>query len=141
MGADLVGYLVKGPAKLSRATLSRAIKRLQRELKKQRDSNVGVCYACDIESPVEDAVCQECGEQLIAAKLTDDKAIADKVTDMFEAWPPDARDCASRADPDDPKQVLVFAGRETWGDEPDGSGYLYLKELLSLGVAETFGIR
>lgn len=141
MGCDMVGYILKGPVKLSRRKLPKAIQQLRRELKKQRDSGAGVCYRCDIESPIEMHVCQECGEPLPAAELTDDKAIADKVTDMFEAWPPDARDCTSRVDPDDPKQLLVFAGCETWGDEPDGSGYLYMKELLSLGIAETFGIR
>ncbi len=141
MGADMVGFILKGPVELDRRRLPTAIQRLCRELKKQRDSGVGVCYRCDIESPVEDHVCQECGEPLPATELTDDKAVADKVKDMFEAWPPDGRDCASRIDPDDPTQLLVFAGRETWGDEPDGCGYQYMKELLSLGIAETFGIR
>ena len=50
-------------------------------------------------------------------------------------------DTCSRTDPDNPRQVLVYAGDMTYGDEPDGCGYQMLKQALAWGFAEALGIR
>ena len=50
------------------------------------------------------------------------------------------RDTAVRPMPGDTSKKIVFAGGQTWGDEPEGGGYLLLKGLEVSGLADALGI-
>jgi hypothetical protein len=54
---------------------------------------------------------------------------------------PFVRDISWRTDPDDKTQIIVVAGGESWGDEPDGDGYQTLKAAFRVGITKMMGLR
>jgi len=137
MGADLIGYIVKGPAKLPKNAVKLAIKSLKAQ-RKRLIAGVKECEVCG-QDMVEGETCS-CGWPVIE-KDTTDEAISELAKELVNEWPPTYRDCCSRQDPDDPKQVIVFAGDMSWGDEPENAGYQYLKKLINSGIGEVLKIR
>lgn len=121
MGADQIGYLVKGPTRIPAGRLKaavRACKRLRQEL--MRDAGAGT----DVDP----------------RDIPEDPEAA--IREFVEWWRVlDCRDTCSRPDPDDPRQKIVYAGEMSWGDEPDGYGYRMLKRAFTWGFAEALGIR
>jgi hypothetical protein len=127
MGADMVGYLVTGPVKITEAAIKKAISNL-----KKRDWR---------------GECPECGEDrapgggcscFVPPKSGEEEAF---VRDWVAHWPPDYRDCAVRRDPRDPKKRwLVFAGDRSWGESPEGAGFEMLKRGAVSGIAEDLGV-
>ena len=62
---------------------------------------------------------------------------------LVRAWNellPNARDVAFRQIPGDETRRIIFAGDMTWGDEPDGTGYVLLRVMHGCGFAEASGI-
>jgi len=137
MGADMCGYIVKGPAKLPKNAVELAIKSLKAQ-RKRLIAGVRKCEVCG-QDMAEGGTCS-CGWPVIE-KETTDYGISMLARNLVDAWAPTYRDCCSRKDPDDPKQIIVFAGDMSWGDDPEGSGYQYLKELINSGIGEVLGIR
>ncbi len=143
MGADLIGYLVKGRKLLFDQEKKAAVLLAQAVIDQAK-----VLFAAveSTEKPPgdfedflssfweeEDAAGLEHYAQLNAAMF---------VSEFCEFWQnPDERDVASRPDPGDPKEQLLFAGAPSWGDEPEGVGYKLLREAFRLNVAAALGIR
>lgn len=165
MGADLIGWMAKGPAELhvSPERKQEIAQRLQELVDWARD-NLPANY-----DEAEEFLAQ-CGqeqlpacvdsmwaasypeeflqmlEQLTPEGETDPAKSRDHllgyIDGLVEAWPPEGcRDVSSAIDPDDSTQVLVFAGEMTWGDEPQGEGFQLLKRLAHSGIGEAVGIR
>ncbi|MDP8218652.1 MAG: hypothetical protein P9M03_08000 [Candidatus Theseobacter exili] len=143
MGADMIGYLVKGPRKLPRNAVSLAEKELKalRERLKKNPKKCELCGSGLDENKDGSKTCDNCdGWPIISASSTN-KEIKDIAKELAENWPVKGRDVCYRQDPDDPKQIIVFAGDMSWGDPPEGTGYQYLKELTASGVDLVWKIR
>lgn len=136
MGAEQVGYLVKGPVNIARDRIDAAVRACQRRRKSlledagERAGRGARCDAAwsatgalfdpeDIPKNPKPAICE------------------------FVAWwaTTDGRDTCSRQDPDDARQKLVYAGEMSWGDEPEGYGYRMLKQAFAWGFAKALGVR
>jgi len=140
MGADMMGYLVKGPAKLSKVAIARAKKEYWALCQEMNKEGQRKCLNCERLVGLGEERCETCGDPLHEWPRT--KAEADtEVNNMAADWLPSYRDVACRSDPDDPEQFLVFAGDMSYGDAPEGAGYKYLQELLTTGIGKALGIR
>jgi hypothetical protein len=146
VGADLLGFLVKGPVKITRQQIETAAKAMLVTARERQRTGLIYCPDCGCEIDVNkgfDGRCPGCCQQ-IGDPLIDIHTLKDArahVKRLAEGWPPECRDTASRHDPDDARQILVFAGDTSNGDEPAGAGYQYLKELMQSGCAEALGVR
>jgi DNA-directed RNA polymerase subunit RPC12/RpoP len=148
MGADLTCFIVKGPYKITEDSQKKAAQALLELACKQRADNQYCCENCGEtweKKPDDpnDLECPGCGNKHDTDMDVMTLADAEDVIREFCAnWPPsDFRDCNYRTDPDDGTQILVVAGDMSWGDEPDGAGYRYMKRIVYSGVAEILGIR
>ena len=147
MGADLIGYLVKGPKVITDKQVQKAANTLLKIVAERRGRGVTFCVNCEEEVLIEDdepTTCSTCGADLDGQELdgieTKEEAVA-FVRKFVNDWPPDWRDSTWRYDPDNPKEILVFAGELSWGDTPQGGGYEYLDHLMKSGIAHLLGIR
>lgn len=147
MGADLVGFLLKGPSKINEEVWAAAEAKLVARLEPMW---LGASIDCpDCGEPIDCADpddieygCDKCGSEAIKVMANlDDRESVTAFMQQMRHWPPDARDAASRDDPDTPGQLLIFAGGMSWGDDPDGYGYKYLHDLVLSGVAKDVGVR
>ena len=136
MGAEQVGYLVKGPKRIG----GRAIGRAVRECVRHRQGMLSLCDgAKDAEAGMA-AMIEHAGERFDPADIPEDPSAA--IREFADWWnSPGSRDTSLRDDPDDPKQRLLYAGEMSWGDEPGGQGYGMLKRAFCWGFAEALGIR
>jgi len=136
MGADQIGYLVKGPAEIPETSIRaavRACRRLRKELLDEAGPDAN-------EEERVDAALSRTGEFFDPEDIPEDpEPIIREFVDWWRAQ--DSRDTCSRQDPDNPKQLLVFAGEMSWGDEPDGRGYKMLRQAFAWGFAGALGIR
>lgn len=136
MGADQVGYLVKGPVRIAPGRIEQAVRacrKLRRWLLAEAgpDANSGQRH---------DVALSLTGEYFDPADIPENPR--QTVMDFVTWWQcPEGRDVCLRDDPDNPRQRLVFAGEMSWGDEPDGYGYQMLKQALAWGYANVLGIR
>lgn len=141
MGAELIGFLFKGPARLSRSKKST---RLATKRARNVRNALGQLRAMS-ELPLEfPTVLRHLDNDQIQEALDNFDALPAPevaVTDLLDWWDEGARDTATRRDPDDPAQVIGFAGAQTWGDEPDGVGYRTYRAALTLDILGFFGIR
>ena len=136
MGADLITYLVTGPVKLKSSKTLRAkiLKKAQiiidaaskamedHDFDWQEDKHIGRFEEEDLE-----ALADLDAEQVLA--------------NLYELWDGGFRDSSSRVITRYGKRfMVVVAGSETWGDEPDGSGYATLRDSIRLGLLKPLGI-
>ena len=146
MGADLVGHLAKGPKDLT-PNRSKAIKHVMdfaadcRRALAERVSDED-----DLPENLKDAFSEydypdPWAEVEDDAEITDDHAesLVDGFIKFWES--PTYRDCASRDDPDDSTQQIVFAGERTWGDRPQGDGCLAFEEADRYNIPGLLGVR
>lgn len=147
MGADLIGFLVKGPQKISDETWAEAEAKLVARLEPMWLGAKVDCPDCgepiDCSDPDElEYGCENCGSYSIKVlgQLADREAVTAFMARMRH-WPPGGRDVAQRNDPDVTDGILVFAGEMSWGDSPTGYGYGYLHDLVLSGVAADVGVR
>lgn len=137
MGADLIGFLVKGPKNLD-PKLKEAAIGLASNVIGECLLYVGTDRLNDIkfenDSPLKDL--DTCDIERISC--LDPEELIDSLLDV---WAGNARDTACRLDPDDPSQSILFTGEMTWGDEPSGYGYDTVRDAAHLGLFELFGIR
>lgn len=148
MGADQVGYLVKGPKTITNAAYATAISDFAKKVEQMRKLGKITCPDCghvtDWDKDTdEDEVCANCDSDVIGAIscLTSNVKARAYAADLLNAWPLHARDCTSVPDPDDPDKILMFAGEMTWGDTPQGFGYQTLHKLMSSGIGQSVGIK
>ncbi len=136
MGADLIGFMVVGPAHFSKAAVRAAAKAAQKAL------DLG--HVCEEHHQHgEDDWPDEHACLAVREVLPGEGASAEKIVEEFvKLWTGQsgARDTTYRLDPDNPKRRILFAGDSSWGDEPDGYGYAEIKRALVMGVAEALGI-
>lgn len=136
MGAEQIGCLVKGPQKIPAVRIKAAV----RACKRKRATLLGDAGDDSSRSERMSAALSTTGEYFDPADIPDDPQ--QEIRSFVQWWHHiDSRDTCSRQDPDDPRQVLVYAGDMSWGDEPDGAGYRKLKQAMAWGYAEALGIR
>lgn len=135
MGADMIGYIMVGPDKISDESIQRAAEKIM----KIKDI-LQVCQNCN--DPLdEDCVCDGCGS--ISENYLNIKTIEDaifRVKDIIENWPPGYRDCCVRGDPLRSDYSIVFAGEMSWGDSPGGRGFLTLERIYMSGLMDELAI-
>ncbi len=145
MGADLIGYMVKGPLKLNPFLKEDAIKAAQNIIDLAIHSNY---WAEDIteesEQPEEmpDWMWEELQNNGEITSLACCNPTA-AVEDFMEFWnDPEGRDVRDSVfDHYGVKFKVIFAGEMSWGDEPSGYGYQALKQAERLGLFKVFGIQ
>jgi len=154
MGADLCGFLLKGPAKLHRVKIRQA-KKLYTELRmhlggstekfkeflvqwgKATSSSAARCYVTLGIGPKSEA--DELEEVREKVKQMPPKLV-DRFVDMWANG--DYRDMVRRDDPDDKSQQLLFVGERTCGDGPDDDSAWGLAALMDdLGLLTVSGVR
>lgn len=142
MGADLITYIVKGPAKLSEKSRAEAVKLAEniisacKEAVEKQDSGAGLS---DKEiKQLQQLTGLDLDDNLESMAALNPECV---VGDLYEAWAENFRDVNGRYDPDDENQKILVAGELSWGDEPEGAGYQALKNAERCGLFEFFGIR
>lgn len=136
MGADQVGYLVKGPMKMQARRIVSAVRACQQQRKALLE-DAGESATRDERM---DAALSATGEYFDPADIPENPV---KDIRAFVDWwhTLDSRDACSRTDPDNPRQKLVYAGEMSWGDEPNGAGFQMLKRAFAWGFSEALGVR
>jgi len=141
MGADQIGFLLKGPTDL---ILTQEV--LDQVLRDGEQIRIALLHA-----HTHGCLPEQCPEHLSSmdqtelATLVDDaerlSPVQQVIDDLIHWWAQGARDSCFRHDPDDPTQTLAFAGEMTWGDEPQGFGYQTVRAASQLDILRHFGIR
>ena len=136
MGAEQVGYLVKGPIRIPAGKIKAAVA----ACKRQRQALLKDAGEGATRGERSDAALSATGEFFDPEDIPKNPSSAIRA---FVAWwhCTEGRDTCSRVDTDDPRQKLVYAGEMSWGDEPEGHGYQMLKRAFAWGFAEALGIR
>jgi hypothetical protein len=151
MGADIIGYHVLGPPKLTRSLRSKAVKRIN-DMKEALEE---ICNDEEAEDgPVPDdfidllktPLFRHLSAQTEFSDLSFIREVHDpgKLVDEFmNFWDdPCFRDATSRIFTVKGQKVkVVFAGEMTWGDEPEGWGYTTLKAADYLGLFNIFKLQ
>lgn len=150
MGAELLGWLAKGPMKLhvSRKHKRQIVHQLSQianwwqgmgdDAEFDYASRIGECPIPIAQSLIDD----ESSFRRLIEWLTEPEGneprtpkqlISSRLNQLLD-WPPHHGTAAWTNDPDDPSQVIVFAGELSWGDLPETSGYRHLQLLALTGV-------
>ena len=136
MGAEQIGYLVKGPRRIPKCRIPAAVRACR-----QRKAELLATAGPEAEE------WDRCEAALVRAEACFDPADIPEdptpaVRKFMDWWATlAARDTCSRPDPDDPTQILVYAGEMTAGDEPEGVGYRMIRGALAWGFAGPLGVR
>ena len=136
MGAEQIGFIAKGPAKIPPGRIKAAVRACRRWRKEALDTVV------DLENEDErrSAAYALTGEDFDPGDIPENPEPG--IREFVEWWRhAEGRDTCSRRDPDDKRQMLVYAGDMSDGGEPDGHGYQMLKKAFAWGFAEALGIR
>jgi hypothetical protein len=149
MGADLIGYIVVGPEKLKPTSRQLALaKRVAEDLlemvSEAAESEDYAALETKYASSLKYAAYGDFPEDFTCVSgLKADQVIAD----LFEVWGGGGRDVMYRTlHFDHMKNKLrkpmriVTAGELSWGDEPDGFGYVTLRNADRLGILSIFHI-
>ncbi len=157
MGAELLGWLAKGPLKLrvSRSHKRQIVHQLSQIANWWRSmgDDAETDYAERVsESPIpmaQSLIDDESSFQRLIEWLTETEGdesrtpkqlLSSRLNELLD-WPPHHGTAAWTQDPDDPSQVIVFAGEMTDGDLPETSGYVQLQLLALTGVGALVGIK
>lgn len=153
MGADLIGYIIKGPLAIAEDSAEAVIA----FLKKQSIAVAPFLLVCQRTGDIPPGL-QECeffcedhiddpgsaydvGVHLEALVFDDDDP-TEWVDSFVTMWNNgDGRDFACRIDPDDRTRKIAFVGEMSWGDTPDGYSYAHIHRAFLLGVYEMLGLR
>jgi hypothetical protein len=154
MGVDLIGFLVKGPRDISDKK-EEAVKFLEKRNVFLKESIIRIQSVLDENLNLDDDVNYEKlfnndkllnnfleenqGSYYDIPELIEEDLIIDNpekfVEKFINFWTSNyARDTTARADPDDPEKQIMFAGSESYGDEPNGYGYRMLKKVHQTGL-------
>jgi hypothetical protein len=157
MGADLIGFLCKGPAKFRKSDIKKAETRaaeiiifaakvyelLKKEVKTPEDEEF--LESCLIASPLSGFNSQEQYDDIRNCEphLEDiSAATAEDEVEQFVSWweSGSGRDTNSRLDPDNKRQKIVFCGDMSWGDSPDGHGYTTMNRAFWFDIPQNLGV-
>ena len=148
MGADLIGCLLKGPYDLPEEKKAEAILCAKGTMLLLRQAAQD--YAAEKPFAAEAAEILEEYQidpdyELDGYDVSDeaiDRMAEVAVSDLYNVWNNgNARDMASRSDPDDPSQLLFFCGELSHGDSPQGYAYETITDAAKLGLLKFFNIR
>jgi len=157
MGADLIGFIVKGPKEVggNKLGLERARHNYDEfrqlvddfETADNDDDRSAVINGWEDRNRGNLADFQGHGTPM-DEYIPDCSAIlgfegAATVDEWVEWWDGGCagRDVMSRLDPDNGALKIVSVGELSWGDEPEGLGYQQIKFALWCGIAAPLGIR
>ena len=142
MGADQIGYLSIIPTgSKSKQIVKKRVDELDALFAKHggKPDSVKEIIAglnkigLDTESLLESACCED-EEALVNMVRESVSTVKERATDPSRI---DGRDVASRRQKINGVEVsIIFAGEMSWGDDPDGWGYVSLKALDTIGVLE-----
>lgn len=170
MGADLIGYIVVGPAELDKSKEKKQAlmeqaekdKKLIDEISKlltekgldDADYDAQIAALSDKQRTYVEGLNErregdswfreeEDVNNLLdwAEEAFTPEAVESIIEDLFAVWDNGARDSMSRSLPGDPTQRILACGELSWGDEPDGWGYQTLKKADRAGILDAYGIR
>jgi hypothetical protein len=161
MGIDLIGFIAKGPLDLSgkkeiaikfleqrNVFLKESIAKIQSVLNDDVNLDDDVNYAklFNNDKLLNNFLEENRESYYDIPELIEDKLIIDNpkklVEEFIDFWANGyARDATSRLDPDDPTKIIMFAGSESYGDEPNGYGYNMLKKAFQVGLRDIFNIK
>ena len=152
MGADLIGYMCVGPTLVTAEQKVAAKEKAWRVFLGMRawwlaaEENpspepppeiIDVLDCCQIDEPHELEALRFGGDQDIeTAGRQDVDGLVDEIVAFWNC--PATRDSVCRDLSDDER--VVFCGEASWGDEPDGSGYLLIKMAHILDILWELGI-
>jgi len=149
MGADLIGYLLKGPRDLPEEKRAAAVECVVNALNLLNQAAIDHREGRGISPEAQKIVDRSLMDIDYELEDFEDErpgAIQGRaenlVTDLYAVWNgSNARDLYCRIDPDDDTQLLFFCGDMSWGDSPDGFAYETIGESHTLGLLEFFNIR
>lgn len=145
MGADLIGYICVGPKKISEAQAQAAEAKAWQVFQGLRNWWQGFLLPPEIERTLSLIQIDEpseleslsFGDKGIKTATKDDiDALVDQIVGFWND--PMSRDSVNRWISDTEK--VVFCGEASWGDEPDGHGYVMLKMVHVLNILNELGI-
>lgn len=162
MGADLICFIAKGPVKVNKRSQMKAVKRATKIIELAKEL-VRVAKKFDREEDLTDAEAKLYNDGILDPLLSGfqdqeqysslDEAVENletlagfepntEVSEFVRYWLTNAaRDTNSRIDPDDNKQKIVVCGELSWGDAPEGEGYLKMRYGYWLDIPQSLGIR
>ena len=133
MSVELIGWIVKGPATLDESRFEYAKRRaLARVALAQRIQN-------DQQDPPDELADWDGSDWDNLARVSE-ADIESVIESLLDLWVNGMDDAVSRLDPDDPKYLIVFAGDQSYGGEPDGVGYQTIQSALRLDIAGAYDI-
>ena len=136
MGAEQIGYLVKGPEKIPDIHVVQAV----RACRQRRAELLAAAGGEGDATAREHAALSVTGDYFDPADIPEDPKSA--IREFIEWWhATDLGDTCCRSDPDQAGQRILFAGEMSSGDEPQGTGYQMLKRAYTWGFARALGIR
>lgn len=157
MGADLIGFLCKGPLKIKKADIKKAEKRaadiiifaakvyelLKKEEKTPEEetfletclTNTPLSGFNDQEQHDDIRNCEQYLENIAASTAKEE------VKNFVSWWEGGrGRDTSSRIDPDDKKKQILFCGDTSWGDSPEGLGYTTMNRAYWFDIPQNLGV-
>ena len=147
MGADMIGYMIAGPAKLDDADLIAKARDNARYVVGKINDYLEVRELADsadkplrgstatLDDRVQRIITDNCA---MGADYFDGFNVEEFITEFVAFWnDPNTRDAVWRMVGD---QKVVFAGDRSWGDEPDGYGYRMLRDADTLGLTNDLGL-
>lgn len=137
MGADLCGYIMFGPKKITAKAKKEAVK-FAAELVKKGDKKRGVLTK---QGPRRYITIQlGSGEEDVFSDLDEIKGL---INDFVKMWNEGGyRDMMERALPDSKDEKVLVCGERTWGDGPDSDSAWGLSDRVAgLGLLPVLGIR
>jgi hypothetical protein len=146
MGADMIGYMIAGPAKIEDADLitkardnaRHVVKTLQDMLESDFDPPTRKPLRGSTETLDDRVLRIVVGDTSVEHGYFSGFNLDEFVTEFVEFWNrPDSRDAAYRMVGE---HKVVFAGDRSWGDEPDGYGYRMLRDADTLGLTDDLGL-
>ncbi|WP_028492643.1 hypothetical protein [Thioalkalivibrio sp. ALE19] len=166
MGMDMVGYMAFGPSRLEVASSADSGATMDALRGKVMEVRKDIALMVEGESP-DDVDIKFSDEWIVAFEMADDGDVPDEIPSIFH--PSDAevtddeilkeveslndlwesaqyardamiRNLAEDREVGESQRIIVSAGEPTWGDEPVGSGFQSLKDLVAHPFAEPLGI-
>lgn len=141
MGADLITYMLLGPTKLtiSAAKRKRILKHANTVIDLARRS-----VEADPTPKERKSVAGRLLNGLESEELRDigEMDAATTLDELCQLWDGEFRDCSFRAVTiKGTRYRMVIAGDMSWGDEPEGEGYLAARRAAMLGLFPLLGIQ
>lgn len=147
MGADLIGYMLKGPKKFTAAKKKDALKKAI-QIGMTAEAMVESKEAGEEWSPVlpwQKEAAKAIESALEQGSMPDLESFTrEGAQDAFDkfllAWEGGHRDVNVRVDPDDKTQVLFFTGGMSWGDSP-GETFEEVERAFMYLIPDNLGVR